>query len=96
MVRHDALGTSPFARSRKLQQLVAAGQVTLGGNRRLKIYGTLACTSGQRMQVANRVFFAGEAEALAHGYRPCGHCLRDHYRSWKALQAESGHKDRHR
>ncbi len=96
MIRHDALGTGPFARSRRLQQLVAAGQVALGGNRRLRIYGTLGCTSGRRIKVDNRVFFGSEAEARAHGYRPCGHCLRAQYLSWKASAVERQHRDRHR
>jgi methylphosphotriester-DNA--protein-cysteine methyltransferase len=48
------------------------------------------------MKVANRVFFRDEAEARARGYRPCGHCLRAQYRSWKASPADGQHKDRHR
>jgi hypothetical protein len=30
-----------------------------------------------------RVFFAGEADAVAAGYRPCGACMRSRYLEWK-------------
>lgn len=62
---------------------------TLGGYRPAKIYGRLDCASANR-HLANghyrrhRVFFAGEPEAIAAGYRPCGTCLRDRYAQWKA------------
>jgi methylphosphotriester-DNA--protein-cysteine methyltransferase len=36
------------------------------------------------MKRANRVFFSNEAEAFALGFRPCGHCMRASYLSWKA------------
>jgi methylphosphotriester-DNA--protein-cysteine methyltransferase len=52
------------------------GAITLAGNRRLQIYGRLDCASGRRRRRANRVFVATAAEAVAAGYRPCGHCLR--------------------
>ncbi|MBX2899487.1 MAG: metal-binding protein [Cyclobacteriaceae bacterium] len=57
-------------------------QIVLAGNRTLKIYGTLTCCSGKRMQPASRVFFHSEAEALEMGYRPCGHCMVEKYREW--------------
>jgi metal binding Ada-like protein len=78
MIRHIDL-TRP-----ELSEKLKSGEIRLGGNIKLKIYGTLDCRSGKKMAVANRVFFASEAEALAHGFRPCGHCLRDKYRQWKA------------
>ena len=78
MIAHSALTLT------ELRQRIKSGEIVLGGNRRLKIYGTLKCRSGKRMAVAHRVFFASEAEALADGFRPCGHCLRDKYRQWKA------------
>lgn len=31
-----------------------------------------------------RVFFADEKTALASGYRPCGNCLREKYKEYKA------------
>ena len=66
---------------------------TLGGNKRLKIYGRLDCPSANRyvklgtyQQV--RVFFKDEATAIAAGYRPCGCCMSEKYKRWKeALKA---------
>jgi methylphosphotriester-DNA--protein-cysteine methyltransferase len=34
----------------------------------------------------HRVFFADEASAVAAGFRPCGVCMRQAYRTWKATQ----------
>jgi methylphosphotriester-DNA--protein-cysteine methyltransferase len=61
---------------------------TLGGNRRLKLYGRLDCPSALRAiakggYVRNRVFFADEQTALAAGYRPCAVCLPDKYRAFE-------------
>lgn len=53
------------------------------GNARLKIYGSLRCTSGKRMNRKNRVFFRSQTEALVAGFRPCGHCQRRAYKTWK-------------
>jgi methylphosphotriester-DNA--protein-cysteine methyltransferase len=52
----------------------------LGGHRRSRIYGRLACPAATRAiarggYVAHRVFFADEADATAAGYRPCGVCM---------------------
>ena len=47
-------------------------QIKWAGHRKLKVYGTLHCTSGKRMKMENRVFFMSEEEALKYGYRPCG------------------------
>jgi methylphosphotriester-DNA--protein-cysteine methyltransferase len=62
---------------------------TLGGHRRSRIYGRLDCPTALRwiakgQYVQHRVFFADEETALAAGYRPCGHCLREKYRAWVA------------
>jgi hypothetical protein len=62
---------------------------TLGGHRRSRIYGRLDCPGAARAiarggYVAHRVFFAGEAAAVAAGYRPCAVCLREAYDGWKA------------
>lgn len=62
---------------------------TLGGNRRLRIYGRLDCPSALRWiakghYVKNRVFFADAATAVAAGYRPCAICLRAEWRRYKA------------
>lgn len=86
MFYHTALGAAPFARNRRICQLRQAGLLQLGGNRKLKIYGLLTCKSGKRMLTDNRVFFSGESEAQAHGYRPCGHCMPEKYKQWKAGQ----------
>ncbi len=58
-------------------------KICFGGNRKLKIYGTLQCKSGKRMKRENRVFFISEKEAIAKGYRPCGHCMNIEYKKWK-------------
>jgi hypothetical protein len=60
---------------------------TLGGHRRLRIYGRLDCPSALRhiaagRYTAHRVFFPDEATALAAGYRPCSRCLPEQYRRW--------------
>lgn len=64
---------------------------TLGGHRKLKIYGRLDCPSALRyiakgQYVAHRVFFADEETAIAAGYRPCGKCMPEAYRRWKEQQ----------
>lgn len=58
-------------------------EICLGGNRNLKIYGTLNCASGKRMKRENRVFFTSEKEALQNEFRPCGHCMKQEYKKWK-------------
>jgi len=85
MILHTALGDTDFSRSRRLRILIGKGDVQLAGNRKLKIYGTLNCSSGKRMRLENRVFFKSEEEATNSGYRPCGHCMRQDYLNWKAL-----------
>ena len=64
---------------------------TYGGNSKLKIYGRLDCPSAlstiRRFPGSyekSRVFFADEKTALAAGYRPCGNCLREKYKQYKA------------
>ncbi len=63
---------------------------TLGGNRH-GIYGRLDCPAALRAlrsspdsYRAKRVFFADEATAIAAGYRPCGTCMREEYKAWRA------------
>lgn len=84
MIKHTELGGQPFKRSRQLKKLVDEGGIGLAGNKKLRIYGTLDCSSGKRMKIQNRVFFASAAEAVELGYRPCGNCMRDDYRRWKS------------
>ncbi|MEG1562560.1 MAG: hypothetical protein RR365_02345 [Bacteroides sp.] len=63
----------------------------LGGNGNAKIYGRLDCPSALRaincstkeVYIKSRVFFADEKTALSAGYRPCGTCMREHYKLWK-------------
>lgn len=83
LIFHEDLADSAVFR------LLRSGQITFGGNRRLKIYGRLDCSSGKRMNRSNRVFFADEAQALQAGYRPCGHCLPEKYREWKSSQGQT-------
>lgn len=70
----------------ELHGLLRAGKLRFGGNLKLKIYGQLSCKSGKRMLQKNRILFKNEQEALSHGYRPCGHCMRAAYLDWKANQ----------
>lgn len=79
MWRHLDLGAIRFGRSRRLKTLIDGNELTLGGNSKLKIYGSLQCKSGKRMKVESRVFFANEAEARALGYRPCANCMHAAY-----------------
>ncbi|MCG6121239.1 MAG: metal-binding protein [Microvirga sp.] len=64
----------------------------IGGNAKAKIYGRLDCPSALSAlarglpYAPHRVFFADEATAAAAGYRPCGNCMRDAYRLWKAAR----------
>ncbi len=74
---HEALTQS------QLHAFIRARQITFAGNRKLKIYGNLRCFSGQRMHRQQRVFLANESEAIAMGFRPCGHCLKRKYKQWK-------------
>lgn len=64
---------------------------TLGGHRKLKIYGRLDCKSANRHlrnghYKKHRVFFASEEDAIEAGYRPCYVCMRAKYKIWKASQ----------
>jgi len=77
MLSHNDINSAAF------KSLVKKGEIVLAGNRKLKIYGTLHCTSGKRLKVKNRMFFASEQEAIAAGYRPCGHCMKNVYQQWK-------------
>lgn len=83
MHKHTDLGDTSFSRLRQLSMLIGKGEILIGGNANLKIYGTLDCKSGKRLKVKNRVFFKNEKEAIEEGYRPCGHCMREKYKLWK-------------
>jgi len=42
--------------NKDLRQKIKQSEVCFGGNRKLKIYGVLQCSSGKRMKKENRVF----------------------------------------
>lgn len=67
-----------------LRKHIREGKIKLGGNKKLKIYGSIPCISGKRMKRENRVFFENEQEAIQLGYRPCAKCLPDQYNKWKS------------
>src|SRR4051812_14421526 len=67
--------------------LLRTEKIKFGGHAKLRIFGTLRCSSGKRMKRENRVFFADWNEAVAAGYRPCGNCLRKEYRQLKIMNA---------
>jgi hypothetical protein len=60
---------------------------TLGGNRDLKLYGRLDCSSALRALpgfAAVRVFFADESTTITAGYRPCSNCMKERFKVWRA------------
>ncbi len=77
MIKHSEINDE------ELRKLIRQNKILLGGNERLKIYGTLKCESGKRIKKENRVFFISEREAVKQGYRPCGHCMKNKYQHWK-------------
>lgn len=61
---------------------------TIGGNKKLKIYGRFDCPSAlsyikKGMYVNNRVLFDSIDTAIKAGYRPCGKCMKKEYIEWK-------------
>ena len=77
MIRHSEISNND------LRNKIRQQEIRFGGNRKLKIYGTLSCFSGKRMKRENRVFFSSEKEAMKNDFRPCGHCLKEKYQKWK-------------
>lgn len=77
MIKHNAIN-DVVVRSKIRQK-----KITLAGNSSIKIYGVLSCKSGKRLKKENRIFFENEKEAIANGYRPCGHCMKCKYKNWK-------------
>lgn len=66
------------------KEYISEEKGTLGGHRKLKIYGKLNCPSALRYiakgdYVQHRVFFKDEETAIAAGYRPCGICMKEQY-----------------
>ncbi|WP_198343143.1 Ada metal-binding domain-containing protein [Oleiphilus messinensis] len=70
VIRHSEIS------DQRLWRLLRTQKIRFAGNRKLKIYGTLSCTSGRRMKRENRVFFRSESEAVAAGYRACKRCMK--------------------
>ena len=62
----------------------------LGGHSKQRVYGRLDCPVALSLikrgkaKVEYRVFFADAETAKACGYRPCGACLREQYKAWRA------------
>ena len=61
---------------------------TLGGNKKLKIYGKFDCKCAlnwikKGYYVNNRVFFENEEVAKINNYRPCAKCMKKEYNEWK-------------
>lgn len=75
----------------ELRLLLKQGKICMGGNSKLKIYGTLQCASGKRMKRENRVFFTSEQEALQQKFRPCGHCMKNEYQFWKQTHGNTNY-----
>ena len=69
--------------NKNLRKQIRKNKICFGGNKNLKIYGTLSCKSGKRMKIENRVFFISREEAIDKGYRPCGYCMKKEYQKWK-------------
>lgn len=77
MIKHNEVSAT------ELRALIKAKVINFGGNKNLKIFGLLNCSSGKRMHKQNRVFFTSVYEAQYLGYRPCGHCMKKEYTIWK-------------
>lgn len=77
MILHEKIS------DKELLSKIKGRQICFAGNSQLKIYGTLSCASGKRMKRKNRIFFLTEKEAIESNFRPCGHCLKQKYQSWK-------------
>ncbi len=57
MIKHLSL------KNKELASLIKENNIRLGGNAKLKIYGTLHCKSGKRMKQENRVLFSSDQDA---------------------------------
>jgi methylphosphotriester-DNA--protein-cysteine methyltransferase len=77
MINHQKISDPELLRK------IKNAEICFGGNKKLKIYGTLKCSSGKRMKRKNRVFFSSENKAKDSGFRPCGHCMKAEYQKWK-------------
>lgn len=77
MIKHKTIPTNI------LHTFIRDKTICFAGNEKLKIYGTLNCSSGKRMKKENRVFFKSQKEAIKSGYRPCAQCMNADYKKWK-------------
>jgi methylphosphotriester-DNA--protein-cysteine methyltransferase len=77
MLLHKDIG------EKALRKEIRQASLTLAGNTRLKIFGQFNCRSGKKMKKQNRIFFINAEEAIACGFRPCGHCMKAFYKHWK-------------
>jgi methylphosphotriester-DNA--protein-cysteine methyltransferase len=66
-----------------IRRKIKSREITFAGNAKLKIFGTLSCSSGKRMKKIKRIFFTSCAEAIENNFRPCGHCMKAGYKNWK-------------
>ena len=86
----DELKAKPyFVTTAKNKQELSAISGSLGGHKKLKIYGRLDCPSANKylakgQYAKNRVFFLDEETAITAGYRPCAICMPEEYARWKA------------
>lgn len=53
-----------------LRSKIKQQEICLGGNSKLKIYGTLSCTSGKKMKRENRVCFLTKRKLLQTAFAP--------------------------
>jgi methylphosphotriester-DNA--protein-cysteine methyltransferase len=58
----------------KVESSIPGEYAGWNGGRKGKIFGTLDCKSGMRMDKENRVFFLNLETAVTEGYRPCKNC----------------------
>ena len=83
-----------FITNESNHQELSAIPGTLGGHKKLKIYGRLDCPSANKhlaegRYAKNRVFFLTEKIAADAGYRPCAKCMPEAYKKWKAEHEEA-------
>lgn len=77
MIRHNETD------NKHIRNQIRNHVILFAGNSQLKIYGMLNCASGKRMKKENRIFFVSAKEAIKHGFRPGGHCMKNEYKNWK-------------
>ena len=70
-------------KDKEIRTKIRTGDIKFGGNKNLKIYGTLNCKSGLRMKREKRVFFSSIEEAIKSNFRPCGNCMKEAYKKWR-------------